>query len=403
MQLSGEKNKLIKLGIILKGFQNLLGFILLLLPILASAQSLSEEAKITILTCGPAQPMYATFGHIALWVSDPASHIDEVYNFGTFDSGTSNFYIKFLGGSLQYALSVTNLKSFLREYKNEGRWVKGQDLILSNEQMNAFYNSLQKANQPENRYYRYDFFRDNCSTKIIELILGHCGNVAAIDSLNKPANMSYRKGLKHYLVRRPWMQFGINLLLGPFADQEISRKQSCFMPDFLMAETEATGLATSPEILLDGSYKEGYPNDFGTPMSILWLIMFLLVIKVFWLNTSKKISNGIDLFIFTSAALLGLLFLVLWIWSDHVSLQFNFNILWANPLLLILLWIIPAEKTKFIRAFLMVYALLLFYFLINYNRLPQKFPLDAMPIVSMLVLLAVNRVFQFRKMEVEIE
>ena len=403
MLLLEEKNKLIKLGINLTGFQNLLGFILLLLPILASSQTLSEEAKITILTCGPAQPMYATFGHTALWVNDPVSQIDEVYNFGTFDAGTSNFYLKFLGGSSQYALSVTNFKSFLREYKYEGRWVKGQDLLLSNEQMNAFYNSLQKANQPENRYYRYGFFRDNCSTKIIELILGHCGNAAAIDSLSKPANISYRKALKHYLKKRHWLQFGINLLLGPFADQEISRKQSCFMPDFLMAEIEATDLATSPAVLLDGTYQVGKSNELTSPMAVLWLVLFLLVIKVFWLKTSKKISNGIDLFIFTSAALLGLLCLVLWIWSDHISLHFNFNILWANPLLLILLWIIPAEKTKFIRAFLMVYALLLFYFLINFNRLPQKFPLDAMPIVSMLVLLAVNRVFQFRKMETKIE
>jgi hypothetical protein len=403
MQLLEEMNKMKKLGINQTGFKNLFGFILLLLPIIASAQPLSDEAKITILTCGPAKPLYATFGHTALWVSDPVNNIDEVYNFGTFDSGTSNFYIKFLGGSLQYALSITNFKSFLREYKHEGRWVKGQDLLFSNEQLNALYGSLKLANQPENRYYRYGFFRDNCSTKVIELITDNWEDPSIIDSLNRPANMSYRKGLKHYLNNRPWLQFGINILLGPYADQEISRKQSCFMPDFLMQEIETTGIASSPEILLDGAYKVAYPNEFSTPMAIFWLMLFLLVIIVFWLKTSKKISNGIDLFLFISAAILGLLFLVLWNWSEHVSLHFNFNILWANPLLLVLSWTIPVNKTKFNRIFLMLYALLLFFFLINFNRLPQKIPIEAMPIVSMLVLVAVNRVFQFRKMETKIE
>jgi hypothetical protein len=403
MQLSGEKNKLIKLGVNLIGFKNLLGFVFLLLPILASAQSLSKDAKITILTCGPAQPMYATFGHTALWVSDPVNQIDEVYNFGTFNSGTSYFYIKFLGGSLQYALSVTNFKSFLREYKYEKRWVKGQDLLFSNEEKNTLYASLKQANLPENRYYRYGFFKENCSTKIIELLLNHCGNPAAADTLVQPANMSYRDALKHYLYNRPWLQFGINLLLGPFADQEISREQSCFMPDFLMQEIEAAGIASSPEVLLDGNYKYRKANELTSPMVIFWLILCLLVIKVFWLKTSEKISDGVDLFLFISAAMLGLLFLVLWNWSEHVSLHFNFNILWANPLLLILLWTIPARKNKFNRVLLILYALMLFFFLINFNRLPQKIPLEVMPIVSALVLIAVNRVFQFRKMEAEIK
>ncbi len=411
MQWSEEKNRMIQYLINLTGSNpyrsgNLLGFTILLtllFPANLAARSLSGQAKITILTCGPAGPMYATFGHTALWVSDPENHIDEVYNFGTFDSGISNFYVKFLGGRLQYALSVTNFNSFLREYKNEGRWVKGQDLLFSSENLNILYNSLQHAYQPENRVYRYDFFRDNCSTKIMNMILLCSDNESARDSLDTQANLSYRKALKHYLKYRPWLQFGINLLLGPFSDREISRKQSCFMPDYLMQEAESTGLASPPEVLLDGITFERPGNDITSPIMILWVLLFILVAQVFWLNTSRKVSDGIDLILFTIAALPGVLFVIFWVWSDHISLHFNFNILWANPLLLVLLWTIPIKKTKFNKIFLMLYALLLFYFLISFNRLPQKIPLEAMPIVSILVLKAVNRVFQFRKMESKIE
>lgn len=382
--------------------KNLPGFILLFLllsPAIPKAKSLSDHAKITILTCGPAQPMYAMFGHTAIWVNDPQNNIDEVYNFGTFDANTPHFYIKFLEGRLQYALSVVDYHSFLREYKNEKRWVMGQDLLLSNKLLNVFYDSLQIAYQPANRYYRYGFFWDNCSTKIFNLILTVSGNMSVSDTLDQPANMSYRTALKYYLKDRPWMLFGINLLLGPFSDPEISRKQSAFLPDFLMQEIEETGLASSPVVLLDGTYTPKNQHELTSPLVVLWIILMLLAVDVFWLKTSKPVSNGIDLVLFTLAGILGALFLISWIWSEHRALHFNFNLLWANPFLLVLLWSIPTRKTKFNRVFLLLYSLLLFFFLISWSKFPQKIPMEAMPIVSILVLRAVNRVFQFRKME----
>jgi len=406
MQLLEEKGKKMKNIIGLAGFYNPCGFIvilLLFLPALLSGKPLSENAKIMILTCGPEKPMYAMFGHTAIRVDDPQNHIDEVYNFGTFDSGTPNFYIKFLGGRLQYALSVNNYQSFIREYKNEKRWVKGQELLLSKQFKEILYDSLREAYRPENRYYRYDFFRDNCSSKIINLVTSFTENQSAIDSLNTSANLTYRSALRYYLQNRPWMLFGFNLLLGPFSDQEISRKQSAFLPDYLMLEIEKTGLASGPELLLEGNDQAKRPGDIASPMMLLWIIALIFVVEVFWLKTSKSVSNGIDLFLFTLSAVLGLLFLILWFWSDHVSLHVNLNLLWANPLLLILLWTIPAEKKRFNRIFLLLYALLLFFFLINFNKLPQKIPMELMPIVTVLALRAVNRVFQFRKMESKIE
>jgi hypothetical protein len=298
---------------------------------------------------------------------------------------------------------VVDYKSFLREYKYENRWVMGQDLLFSHNMMNALYDSLQQAYKPENRMYRYDFFRDNCSSKIMDLITTFSENKSAIDSLNLTANISYRTALKHYLKNRPWMMFGVNLLLGPFSDKEISRKQSAFLPDFLMQEIENTGLASKPGVLLDGAGQPAIINDLTTPMIILWMILFFLVIEVFWLKTSKSISDGIDIVLFFIAGILGVLFLTLGFWSDHISLHFNFNLLWANPFLLIVPFTIPTGKTKFNRIFLLLYALLLFFFLINFNMLPQTIPMEAMPIVTILVFRAVNRVFQFRKMESEIE
>ena len=80
---------------------------------LVAANSLTDEARIYVLTCGPGQPLYATFGHAAFRVTDPGQNLDKVFNFGTFDFQTKNFYLKFLFGKLDYTLVVNSYKNFL--------------------------------------------------------------------------------------------------------------------------------------------------------------------------------------------------------------------------------------------------------------------------------------------------
>jgi hypothetical protein len=138
-------------------------------------------------------------------------------------------------------------------------------------------------------------------------------------------------------------------------------------------------------------------QDFSWPMIIFWLLAFLLVAEVFWLKTSQKTSNRIDLGLFTTAGIFGLLLLFLWIYSLHVSLRFNLNILWANPLLLVMLWTIPRGHKKISQVILLLYGLLMFFLMINWNKMPQKFPLEMMPVVTLLAFRAISRVFQFKK------
>ncbi len=377
----------------------LLVLFILFFAVQGRAGVLSEHAKVMLLTCGPEHPLYASFGHSALWVVDTASRTDKVYNFGTFDPGIPRFYLRFLKGDLQYALSVSAYPSFVAEYREEGRWIKGQNLLLTQGQKEELYAALEHAATPGNRYYRYKFFTDNCSTRILKLISGTLDSKAIRDSLNLPSGTTYRKALRHYLAGRPWLMFGINLLLGPFADKEITRGELTFLPDFLMQQTEHTGIASAPALLLKGTVFSGGFREMTSPMVVLWLIMFLMVAELFWLKVNKRFSNAVDLFVFAVSGFLGVLYLILWFWSDHLALRYNLNIIWANPALLVLLWSIPAGKTKFNRIFLLLYALLLFFLLINWKTLPQSLPMETMPLVTILVFRAVNRAFQFRRME----
>ena len=95
-----------------------------------NAQVLSEESEITVITCAPGGELYSTFGHTAIRVKDPQIRIDNVYNYGTFNFNTPNFYLKFVRGQLDYMLTVSPYKYFVISYMNEKRWIKEQVLNL---------------------------------------------------------------------------------------------------------------------------------------------------------------------------------------------------------------------------------------------------------------------------------
>ncbi len=121
----------------------------------------------SVITCGPGtDELYASFGHSAFRVLDRENKIDRVYNYGTFDFNTPNFYGKFAQGKLLYQLSAYNFGNFLKSYHRENRWVKGQVLDLDVNQVQKVFDFLEENAKPENRSYNYDFFYDNCSTKL---------------------------------------------------------------------------------------------------------------------------------------------------------------------------------------------------------------------------------------------
>lgn len=384
-------------------FLFLFPFFLFLSGYLKSSPTLSEGAEMSILTCGPGKPLYAMFGHTALWVHDPENNIDEVYNFGTFDVNTPDFYLKFLTGRLDYALSQSSYVNFLKEYTAENRWVCRQEVNLPVETVQKIYDSLTIVYRPENRFYRYDFFKKNCATRVFDLLLAFAGDRQMIDSLRQPSGITFRDGLKTYIGGREWISLGINFLLGPFADQQISRLQSTFLPDFLMIEAEKTGIAGFPVIITNGSYTLPEPSIPDIPMIIFWGILIFLVIEALWLKTLKKTTNLIDVLLFGLSGLLGFLLLFFWFWSDHVSLHVNLNLIWALPLNLLVVWALWNDKEKFARIYLLFYGLLQFFLLINWNRLPQQFPIVLMPLVTLLAFRAVNRVFRFREKDEAIE
>ena len=184
---------------------------------LYSSVQLSEGSKISLLTCSSGEELYSVFGHSAIRVNDPDNKIDLVYNYGTFDFSTSYFYFKFAHGNLNYMLASGQFRYFLPGYVMENRSVKEQILNLSQKERQKLFDAIIVNSQPENRNYRYDFFYDNCATRIRDIVLKSIEGQYVIDK-ESTHNMTMRQLYGQYLNKSLWTQFGIHLLLGMKAD-----------------------------------------------------------------------------------------------------------------------------------------------------------------------------------------
>ena len=313
-------------------------------PAAAAQQELSVYATASVLTCGPGNDFYTTFGHTAIRITDPELGIDYVYNYGTFDFNTPNFYWKFMRGQLDYKLARTSFERFIEEYRFEGRAVWEQPLCFEYGQLQNLYILLETNLLPEYRYYKYDFFRDNCATRPRDVIY----SAWAMDTLlQRQAPMrSYRRLVADNLRDTlEWWRLGIDLLFGLPADHRCTAPERMFLPMELMAEYAATGvsgiwagpgLVDEPQQLLADSREplgRSFPPEaaFGMLLAVL-LLLTAVSRRSQGVGTALRVVNRV---LFVVAGLIGLFLCFMWFGTDHYCTAWNLNILWASPLLIL--------------------------------------------------------------------
>ncbi|HEX9600431.1 MAG TPA: DUF4105 domain-containing protein, partial [Mariniflexile sp.] len=153
--------------------------------ITAQQDILSEQAEISVLTIGPGTLLNDSFGHNAFRVKDPVKGIDLAFNYGVYDFETPNFYLKFAQGKLNYLIGLNYYEDFFEAYISQNRSIKEQVLNLSQIEKQKLFDYLLNNIKPENRAYLYDFFYDNCATKIKDVT-----NIAVNNTIqfNEPEN-----------------------------------------------------------------------------------------------------------------------------------------------------------------------------------------------------------------------
>ena len=299
------------------------------------AQPLSDSATASVVTCGPGDDFYLSFGHSAIRICDPKQDIDYVYNYGTFDFDAPHFYWNFARGMMDYCLSRTCFDYFIETYVYEGRWVCEQRLSLSTQQVNNLFLMLEWNYLPENRYYRYDFFRDNCATRVRDMVEGAMGH-SPVAYCEGEAGMSYRS-MVHRSACQQWWLMGVDMLLGLRADHRCDVREAMFHPIAMM---ETFGCSTHTD---DGSdmvlSTTRHLEDRRDPLARSFppLVVFALLFVAVALLTWKRLWPAwADRVLFVVAGLVGLFLCFMWFGTDHWCTRWNLNILWASPLLLLI-------------------------------------------------------------------
>jgi hypothetical protein len=242
-------------------------FIFLLIPV--SAQN-PDNTEAYLITCSPGTESYSMYGHSAIRLHDTVSGLDAVYNWGVFDFSTPNFTYKFARGRLDYMLGVYSYKSFLQEYLYENRSVISQKINLSPDQLIKLLSLLDDNMKKENRFYRYDFFMDNCATRIRDILENVVGTDLVYPQEELDKTVTYRMRLDEYQKGKfSWLDVGIDFLLGSPADKPCGFRESMFLPDYLQSnlseakvrtENGSISLLGRREVILD--FQIIYQPDF---------------------------------------------------------------------------------------------------------------------------------------------
>ena len=338
----------------------------------AEAKVFAEDSgsglRISLLTCSPGEDLYAVFGHSAMRIVDSSTGTDIVYNFGTFDFSDPDFYTKFVRGKLRYFLSQAYYADFIYEYAYFKRPVTEQVLALSDREKKAIQQALFENLSEENRYYKYDFLFDNCTTRLRDLIFKTNTPGAFLPPPFAPRGSTFRDHLHGYLDRAdmPWTKLGIDILLGAGADRIMDVNESMFLPDPLLLGVKGARQSGKP-VEMESSMLLDYPDYTSQSKSLNWLvpalIFFMIGLIAFVGSTGKsalkmKISVWTDLLIFGVSGLLGLVLLFTWFGTDHDSFRYNLNLIWANPIN-ILIFYERAKKTSWYRKLLKINAILI--------------------------------------------
>lgn len=364
---------------------------LMLLNYTAVFSQFPADTTVYLVTCGAGTETYSIYGHSALRVVIPEKKTDTVYNWGVFDFSTPNFAWKFAKGRLDYYVQGESLQSFLRTYFYEQRYVLSQKINLDSNEKRKLLALINENLKPENAKYRYDFFYDDCSTRIRDLLEKSIGEKLLYPPAETGKLPTFRQMVGKYQDPFPWYKFGVDLIMGSPGEKEASFRDRMFLPiDMKDGLSEAvinrngkmTPMLQNPEVILDFEPPVVKQNFFISPVFVFTLLLIILLILPSVLK-SRKANNRIDIIIFSVFSVLAIMMIFFNFFTDHQQMRWNLNIIWLNPFILACLIALIIKKPG------SVWFRIVFFisgsFLVLQLVLPQAFNFAIFPLVLILL------------------
>jgi len=368
----------------------LVSLLLLSFSLRAQIAPLSDSAQISIFTLGPGDPLFSKFGHSSIRVKDPAQRLDIVFDYGVFDFDEPNFYLKFARGKLKYRLAVGEYERFAYRYRYYNRSMIEQVLNLDSAQRQEVANYLINNYKPQNRYYLYDFFYDNCASRLPDVIKAALDGAVRFPEGMPENPMSFREMTDLYLEHSPWGDLGIDICLGLPADKVPDKQEQMFLPDYVLmyfaqAEVRQKGdwkplVAKKNEVFIaDRPVVRDFPIS---PFVVFWGFAVITLLVTLWDWRRKKRAKWFDFGFFLVIGLAGIILFALWFLTDHNATHRNLNLLWALPFHAVAAWWLPRKALPiWLKAYFFATLLVNIGLLICWTWLPQLMPGAMYPVV----------------------
>ena len=316
-----------------------------------------SEYTISLVTMGPGKYVWERFGHNAIRVTDSRTGADTAYNYGMFDFGHENFFTNFARGEMDYWMEGADANRMFRAYMRDDRSVWVQVLDLTPKQRLELVEFLRWNEQPENRFYRYHYYYDNCSTRVrdaLDRVLG--GSIrSATDTVASGA--TYRSHTRRLTENDVFVYTGINIGLSRPTDRPISEWEEMFLPLALrervrdITVTDDSGrmrpLVVSEETLYLSTGEA--PPDAPPTWWPRYLAVGLLIggLLAFTGRRRHESRGARTVFVIVGmlwglvAGIAGMALAYLWLLTAHVTSYANENLLQFFPLSLALVALVP--------------------------------------------------------------
>jgi len=326
----------------------------------APTQSAEPGSNLTVylLTFGWGDAVWERFGHNAIWIQDRAKARNITYNWGMFDFNQPHFIWRFVTGDTRYWMEAIDLDPMLRYYREHNRSILSQELNLSPAQRLKLQQFVEWNALPQNKFYRYDYYRDNCSTRLRDAIDHALSGQLQTATVSRMTSGTYRWQTQRLMTGDLPLYTGITLALGHPADKPISMWQEMFLPvrmanDFrsvTVADTAGNQIPlvkSETAIFTAGRSPEpaDAPNYLPIFVAVGILYAALLVLLV------RSAENGQRLAFFGATALAtlwsliagvgGIALVFAWLFTKHYFMGRNENLLHLDPLSIALVVLVP--------------------------------------------------------------
>jgi hypothetical protein len=305
------------------------------------------DYSVELITYGPGNIYWQRFGHNAIHLREPAIGLDHNFNYGFFDFEQENFLLRFVQGRMLYFAAASEAQAEIDQYRSDGRSVRVQTLDLPADRYVLLRDFLLSQVRPENRDYLYDYYLDNCSTRVRDALDLALGGALAEQFTPQPGELTFRDHTRRSTVEDFWYYLGLELALGMPIDRPLNRWDEMFLPAVLadnlvevdrLASTGLTPLVTDDSLLYRGQVgavpvqpPQAWPRYLALSLAVL------LVVWAFARHAPPLLVEALTKSWLLIGGTLGILIMAAWFWTDHQAAGPNLNLLLFSPTLLLAL------------------------------------------------------------------